>query len=257
MTPVRNPVFGHCTPRDEIAATLKILFAPDEVFELRVPFAFDTRKVWFGFFDNPLLAAERVVAKFDTKTPVVYAQLNALHPDLLARGSNKFVESTELHSPSNGDHVTRRRWLLIDADATHAHHLKINSTNAEHEAALLVIERIFEALVRDGWPEPIVADSGNGGHLLFPFDLVCPNEVTTQRLKNLLKRLANHFDTPRDACPCAIDTGLGAPHQLTKLYGTASMKADNVPERPYRRSHLLYVPDYLMPAADDAGKTAQ
>ena len=47
----------------------------------------------------------------------------------------------------------------------------ISSSDDEHTAALERAMAIRDELSKRGWPEPIFADSGNGGHLLYQVDL--------------------------------------------------------------------------------------
>jgi hypothetical protein len=64
------------------------------------------------------------------------------------------------------DHeILKRVWVLIDFDPQH--HSGISSADAAHEAA----RRCREYLRGLGWPDPILADSGNGAHLRYRFDL--------------------------------------------------------------------------------------
>ena len=50
-------------------------------------------------------------------------------------------------------------------------------------------------LEKEGWPDPLVGDSGNGGHLVYPLDL--PNgEESTALLKAVLAGLARRLRRP-------------------------------------------------------------
>jgi hypothetical protein len=67
--------------------------------------------------------------------------------------------------------VTRRRRFLIDCDAQ-CPASGISSTDQEHQAALARIREIQTFLCDEhGWPKPVSADSGNGGHLIPAIDL--------------------------------------------------------------------------------------
>jgi hypothetical protein len=41
----------------------------------------------------------------------------------------------------------------------------------DHDLAIERARQIRDALYAEGWPDPILADSGNGGHLLYRVDL--------------------------------------------------------------------------------------
>jgi P4 family phage/plasmid primase-like protien len=86
-----------------------------------------------------------------------------------------------------------------------------------------------------GWPEPVVADSGNGWHLLYKIDLPADDGGLVERI---LKALAKRFDT--DAV--TVDTSVFNPSRITKLYGTVSKKGDHTPNRPWRRSKIVSIP---------------
>jgi hypothetical protein len=63
----------------------------------------------------------------------------------------------------------------------------------EHEAAIERAREIRAVLAEEGWPAPILADSGNGAHLLYP--LVLPNDEASAKLvERALKALAARFN---------------------------------------------------------------
>ena len=83
----------------------------------------------------------------------------------LARCSNR-IKSRARTTTSDKD-IARRRWLLIDCDAVRP--ADISSTDTEHEAALLPRPRDIRRVLgrRKACPRQLLADSGNGGHLLY------------------------------------------------------------------------------------------
>ena len=116
--------------------------------------------------------------------PAVYATLNPVKPDLLARASNRLKPYTQT-TTSNPD-ILHRVWLPLDFDPVRA--AGISSTNDEHEAALVRAEQVRSFLAEKGWPDPIVADSGNGAHLLYAIDL--PNTDKSRELVARVWRLS-------------------------------------------------------------------
>jgi hypothetical protein len=95
-----------------------------------------------------------------------------------------------------------------------------------------------------GLPDPIVGDSGNGGHLIYLLD--CANDPTTTELfQRVLKGVAARCGTE----DVAVDLTVFNPARISKLYGTWARKGDNLPERPHRRSRLLEVPSRPEPIA--------
>ena len=83
-----------------------------------------------------------------------------------------------------------------------------------------------------GWPEPIVADSGNGGHLMYAIDLPAEDGGLVERcLNSLAARFSDEMVT--------IDTSVFNPARIWKLYGTAACKGDHTTDRPHRMSWIV------------------
>ncbi len=99
---------------------------------------------------------------------------------------------------------------------------------------------VWDDLRGAGFGDPVVADSGNGGHLLYRVDL--PND---QRVTDLFQRMLRGI-----AARCApddvdIDLTVYNAARICKLYGTMARKGDSTTDRPHRRSSILEVPEYL------------
>jgi hypothetical protein len=117
---------------------------------------------------------------------------------------------------------------------------EISSSDVEHEAALERARDIRLVLTEEGWPEPILADSGNGAHLLYRVDL--PNDEESSKLtERVLKALAARFSD----ITVKIDEAVFNAARIVKAYGTISRKGDNLPDRPHRLSRILDVPPEL------------
>src|SRR5262249_7321365 len=118
----------------------------------------------------------------------VYVTLNPVIPTLLARALNRakaFPDGT-----TKDDDILRRLWLPIDFGQTRPS--GISSIDDEHQAALDRARECREFLRGKGWPDPILADSGNGAHLLYKIDL--PNEdASTKLIQRILEVLAARF----------------------------------------------------------------
>lgn len=200
------------------------------VYEVRAP---HTRQgTVSGYFDDPeqLHAA---AMQHDGHVPALYTTLNPVNPALLARAHNRLATYAK-HTTSDAD-ILRREWLLIDCDATRP--ANISSTDAEHQAALDRAGTIMEWLTSLGWPSPVVADSGNGGHLLYKIDE--PNDTdATHTVTSILELLALRFDDPA----VVVDRKVFNAARITKLYGSMVCKGDDMPDRPHRRSAILFIP---------------
>jgi hypothetical protein len=186
-----------------------------------------------GYFNNAD-ALIQAVTSLNGAGPGIYLTMNPVTPALLSRAANHItVHATNTTADRD---VECRQWLLIDIDSTRP--AGISATDSEHEAAIALAREIRGVLSEEGWPAPILADSGNGAHLLYHINL--PNDDNiTKLLKRVLEALARRFDNGQ----VKIDQSVFNPSRIVKLYGTPACKGDNVPERPHRLSRLLEVPN--------------
>jgi len=197
------------------------LFKTGHIYEVRI---LDTPQgTVSGYFDNEA-SLNAAVAPWDGKVKAIYVTMNPVNPDLFPRASNRLVKRSAV-TTADPD-ILNREWLLIDLDVTRPKNT--SSTEAEHQAALEKAITIQQWLTEQGWPEPIVCDSGNGTHLLYAIDL--PNTAaSTQTIKAILKGLAERFD---DAT-VKVDTSVHNASRITKLYGTMACKGEHTPDRPH------------------------
>lgn len=215
------------------------LFDDGQVVELRcIGFRKEIHRGWF----NDLAALARAAQQISGKVEGVYATLNPVDPSLLARCANR-LEKARQGEPSTSDRdIVARRWLPVDCDAARA--AGISSTDAEHSLALDRAREIRNWLRARSWPEPILADSGNGAHLLYPIDQ--PNDVQAHQLvERCLKLLAMQFSDER----VSIDTTVANAARIWKLYGTQACKGDSLPDRPHRLASILEAPEDRQPVS--------
>jgi hypothetical protein len=213
----------------ELRRALAVL--TQDVFEVRIPKAGRYRTVR-GYF-NDLTAAEKAVAGWNGQAPAIYLTLNPVNPALLARANNRMETYAETTSADTD--ILHRRWLLVDVDPKRP--AGISSSEAEHAAALKRALDVRNFLTEQGWPAPIYADSGNGGHLLYRVSLANEPE-NTQVIQRALQAMASRFDT----VAVGIDTGVFNASRISKLYGTYACKGDHTSERPHRLSRILELP---------------
>jgi hypothetical protein len=224
----------------EISAALRCFFAPGEVTEIRIPDAGRLRTV-SGYF-NDFDVAGREAARWSGQAPGIYFGFNPVPESLLARANNRLVSYAKV-TTADAD-VTGRRWFFADFDPKRP--TGISSTDAEHEAALAVAAQCRDHLSGCGWPSPLEADSGNGGHLLYPCDL--PNDDAS---RDLFDRCLKALDFLFSDDVVQVDLTTFNAARITKLYGTAAGKGDSTPDRPHRISHLLQVPTPLVKVSVD------
>jgi hypothetical protein len=222
---------------DSIRA-LETILAPGQVTELRAldvsTSSYRRPHVVSGYFDNVEAIAKASVANPSAKG--VYFTLNPINHALLARAINH-LRDVDKHPLTTDTDVLSRRWLPIDVDAVRPS--GISSSEGEHEDALTRARDIRDSLREEGWPEPILGDSGNGGHVLYRIELESDDNGLVQQV---LEVLASQFSTPR----VVIDRTVFNPARIWKLYGTVARKGDNAPDRPHRISRILEIPDKVL-----------
>ena len=218
---------------DDCRRALSILPEPGAVFEIRV--LHTQRGTLSGYF-NDLDAAVQAAETVSGQAPGVYLTVNPVNPDLLARAVNRLQPYAKTTTADSD--ILRRRWLPIDLDPIRP--AGISSTDDEHEAALERAREVRDWLVARDWPEPILADSGNGAHLLCRVDL--PKDDDSRGLiERSLKALALQFDDER----VQVDVSTANAARIWKIYGTLAGKGDNTSDRPHRLARLLEIPEKL------------
>ena len=149
----------------DILRFVELLWLPEGVREVRIPKYNKYGHTASGYFDGPDSLA-LAAAKWDGKANLLIT-LNPVNPALLARSANRIAEKAE--STTADIDVTRRRWLFIDVDPDRPS--GITSTDGETREARKVLEEVVASLCSIGWPQPIIAMSGNGSYLLYGIDL--------------------------------------------------------------------------------------
>lgn len=123
------------------------------------------------------------------------------------------------------------RYLFVDFDPVRAPNT--SSTHEEKTEALKTATAVRGYLADRGWPEPFVADSGNGFHLLYRVHLsIDPENIA------MMRQCLGALDAKFSNEACKVDTTTYNPARITKLYGTLTRKGANTSDRPHRRSEL-------------------
>lgn len=217
----------------EVLRALCLLTEPGQVIELRLLHARPERRqipaTMSGYFDDPQVLAKKAQA-YGGCARGTYITLNPINPVLLARAKNRLRIVGKDDPLTTDADVTCRCWLPIDFDPVRPR--GISSSDSEHQNAIARAFRVRDALRNEGWPEPIVGDSGNGAHLLYRVDLPSDDRDVVKRC---LGALALRFDD--DAVK--IDQSVFNPGRIWKLYGTVSRKGDDLTERPHRLARIL------------------
>jgi hypothetical protein len=215
----------------EIKRGLSLLFQPGDVVEVRI---LKTKQgTVSGYFDDFDAMAQAIFEADRQYLPFgIYHTINKLDPALLARACNRLRERSEVTTADAN--VKRRRWLPIDCDPVRP--AGVSSSDAEHGAAIARAKLIAQEMPAD-WGQPILADSGNGAHLLYRTDM--PNDPESLRLVGLaLADLDRRYSDDK----VKVDVACGNAARIWKAYGTPVRKGDSIPARPHRVSRILEVP---------------
>lgn len=213
----------------------RLLLAPDTVAELRILEVDGVSKnTWAGFFHNPRRLAEAAL-EFDGRAKGIYVTLNPVRPELLERATQRLIRARNGELSQDPD-VVRRRSLLFDFDPNRKS--DVSSTDAEHAAAIERARAAREWLTREfGFGPCVLADSGNGAHVVYRIDL--PND---DEARELVRRCLQAVDFRFGDDLVGVDVGIFNAARICKLYETMARKGENTPERPHRRSRILEAP---------------
>lgn len=234
-------------PHPDTARFARILFDEAKssgverpVFEIRIVKA-GREKTLSGYFDSPEAAAAAAATK-DGQVEAIYITPNPTVVECFARSANKLKPYAE--ATTSDAQIASREWLLVDIDAVRPK--GVSSSKSQHEAARELAVGIRTFLDGLGFPRPILADSGNGAHLMYRVDL--PNDEDSKTLvKRCLDALEKRFADP----VVKVDTTSFNAARIWKMYGTMACKGDNLPEQPHRRAALIDVPEPLEVATRD------
>lgn len=206
---------------DAVRRALALLADPLSGIELR---ALPYGKGITGRWDDPKLF-QFIRDHADAKG--IYYTLNPVRLDLIPATASTGSKVAD---------ILCRRWLLVDVDPKRPP--DVNASEAEHQAAAHTANRILGALVSDGWPVPILVDSGNGNHLLWRIDL--PND---DRARALVKAVLSEISARYGDAATDIDAKVFNANRISKLPGTWARKGPHTPERPHRLCRIVSAPE--------------
>ena len=214
----------------EIQRGIDAMFEPSDIIEVRIPKAtIDGRKCTIaGTFYASSVELAQTIANSSGKHPNIYYTLNPIDPAL----GQPLNEVARASSTTNDGDIAWRNKFLIDCDPIRV--AEVSATDEEKEHSRVQARAVVSYLKSLGWPIPLVADSGNGYHVIPRIDL--PNDkASTALIKSVLKSLATKFDTPESK----IDQGVYNAARIVKAYGSLAGKGENTEARPHRLSKLL------------------
>ncbi len=232
-----SPPTEQSIDRDEIRRGLAIFHPPEDVVELRSPNNGKHQTI-AGYFNRHEKLAAAVTEKIPgygtlgTSAPAIYITIQKINPALLNRCIND-VKTYAKSTTSDADAINYN-WLPIDLDPVRP--AGISSSDFEHLAAIERGREIRAYLVGQGFPAGafVLADSGNGCHLLARIDLDASKE-NQQLCKTCLQALARRFNDPT----VEVDGRVFNPARIWKLPGTVTRKGDPSVDRPHRMARIL------------------
>jgi hypothetical protein len=160
---------------------------------------------------------------------------NQVDRRLLARAANRLRSVGRDPLTGDGD-ITGRDWLLLDFDPVRPS--GISATDAEKAKALVVARSCREWLHDEGWPEPVLGDSGNGAHLMYALSLPADDGGLVQKC---IIAVAEKFDSTT----VTVDRTVFNASRIWKLPGTLSCKGDPTEDRPHRIATIIDLPSNL------------
>lgn len=226
-----------------IAAALKLFFAEDETFEVRVLGAGGNHRWKKSTYCQGRyidLLAPKIAAEAVEAVAGVHFTPNPVSPALARRSLCAFSSVRKDRKLTADEDVPARRWVLIDVDPVRADGFAGDSaTDAEKAEAWRVLCAVRAFLDAEGpaWRPAAVIDSGNGYHAYYRLADPLPGgsaDSATDDLAALLRTLAHRFDT----AGAKIDTNVFNAARTMKVPGTPSRKGPNAPDRPHRTSRV-------------------
>ena len=220
------------------------VFGPGDIVELRVMLK-DVSIVAGRFTDLRKMAV--VAQEIDTEWPeaaAVYFTINPIDPVAASRIGDFKANSVRSRVRTTRDRdVAQRTLYLLDFDPIRP--AGVCATQGEKKAAYACLLRVRDYLRREGWPEPIVVDSGNGYHCYFQGDRCSPASPEWPRV-------LKYLDATFGSATVKVDTAVGNPARVSRLPGTMNRKGASTPDRPHRRSMVVEYPAQWAPL--DHGK---
>ena len=208
------------------------------VTEIRVIADKPAKMIWSGYFDpghidelvkqiEPDSDGPRKKIPYGETARIGEAQfyftMQPANPDLLAQSAN---ELSRCQATSDGDTIA---YTLFGADLDPERPAGISATDEEKAEARKVADKVGKSFKQRGIAF-ILADSGNGCHLLVPTIAYEDVKQASDNAHTLLQLLDKQFTTDK----VKIDTTIYNPSRILKLYGTKAVKGSNVPDRPHR-----------------------
>lgn len=227
---------------EELKKTIDLLKPDGELFEVRILKKDIVRsevheKTLSGYFTS-FDSLASALHEFEGDSSInFFMTLNKVHPACYSRlQRDRFLKTKPTTSDSD---ILKHEWILVDLDPVRPS--DVSSTNEEVMKAKEKADAIISWMHEKGCSDPVVALSGNGIHLLYRIDIrsVVKDKESEEFIQSVLKSIAGRFDDEF----VKVDTTVGNPSRIFKLYGTVARKGSNTEDRPHRLSRIITIPE--------------
>ena len=204
-----------------------------ELVEIRILGKFQ----YSGYYKNIDKLIEDIKPYEELPDEQIYFTLNDIDDGCYGRAQcEKILKSPKTTTSDNN--ITHRSWVLIDYDPVRV--VGTNATDEEFELAHKKAQQVFRYLRSVGFSDPVICKSGNGWHTIYKCDM--PN---TEEVRDMLSRFLQSVALMFTDEKVDIDEAVFNAARICKLYGTTAKKGANLPERPWRMSEIVYVPEEI------------
>lgn len=198
--------------------------------------AFTSKGVMEGYFDD-IQQLYTQASKYNSKGFPVYVTINPIEDSfVMDKPRNQLSSIKEAVKDRDIAYLSK---IMIDIDPTRPSNT--SATDEEKAGAKELGKKVRKFLCDNGFPKPMLCDSGNGYHLYYFIDLDNTRE-NVELIKKFLFTLDNLFSTGE----AKVDKTTYNPSRLTGIYGTMKCKGESTEERPHRISQILQLGDDIL-----------
>lgn len=171
----------------------------------------DQRKIFSGVFSNTLDAIDKIEQLEKQKyVDGIYVSLNEVHSSLV---TNKIVPIYEQKQRVSISTVVERTWFMIDLDPK----VPIDFFPEKAKAIELWLKSNYD------WPQPMIARSGKGIHMLYRTDPIAVGEISDSIFRRCLRAISSFYSNDS----IDIDEKVYTASRHAKVYGTIVKKDGN------------------------------
>jgi archaellum biogenesis ATPase FlaH len=215
---------------EQIKLTLDVFARMNGLFEIR---SIGGKTISSGYFVD----YDAILKTVEKTRETWYFAMNEIDIGCYSRDQRDKIIQNPKATTKDSD-IIGRNWILIDCDPKRP--TGVSATDTEKESAHKTAQRVYKWLRTQGFEEPVIADSGNGYHLIYRVQAENSPEIA-EIIKNLLKVLDMYFSDGKTG----IDTAVFNAARVTKLYGTLAQKGQDTQERPHRMSKIIHIPNAI------------